>query len=138
MKYNNKKRKKEKDIIKNELLCKLYAIAFIKIYIYKYVHFAHFNNQEFIYQEEMIKAINKNGNTEVIKMIKIYIFKVFYYLLGNYHDFIKYNYQNHGIYFIGDNDIKDIIERFKNNEETMLNYYMIPNDKENGFKIFKQ
>ena len=37
--YNNRKEDKDKKVIKNELICQLYAIAYIKIYLYKYAKF---------------------------------------------------------------------------------------------------
>ena len=128
--YNNRK---EKKVMKNELLCELYAIAFIKIYIFKYVYFSHFKNQEFIYFEEVLNAINGNANTEVRQMIKIYAFKVFFYLLGNYQDFINYNYKNHQINFFD-----DLKERFVEKKEAMLSFYMLPNVDADKLKIFKE
>ena len=69
--YNN--RKEGKKDIKNDLLCQLYAIAYIKIYLYKYADFSYRCNQQFIDFEEVLKAINGNAKTEVRQMLKIYV-----------------------------------------------------------------
>ena len=131
--YNNRKDDKDKVPIKNELICQLYAIAYIKIYIFKYVHFSHFNNQEFSNFEEVLSAINGEGQTPVRQMIKIYAFKVFFFILENYQNFANYNYKNHQINFF--DDLKD---RFVEKKEAMLSFYMLPNVDENKFNIFKE
>ena len=131
--YNNRKEEKDKKVIKNELLCELYAIAYIKIYISKYVHFSHYNNQDFIHFEEVLKAINGNAKTEVRTMIKIYAFNNFFHILGNYQTFSNYNYKNHQINFF--DDLKD---RFNEKKQAMLSFYMLPNVDENKLNVFKE
>ena len=129
--YKNKK-EGNKDI-NNDLICGLYSIAYIKIYLFKYAYFSHFNNQQFIYYKEVLDTIIGDAKTEVRKMIKIYVFKIFFYLLGNYQEFVGYNYKNHQILFF--DDLKD---RFNENKEAMLSFYMLPNAEENKFEIFKE
>ena len=128
--YNDKKEGKKN--IRNDLICQLFAIAYIKIYLYKYVYFSHFHNQEFIHSEEVLKAINGNAKTEVRQMIKIYVFKIFFHILGNYQDFAKYNYKKHQIEFF--DELKD---RFVEKKEAMLSYYMLPNVDQQKLQIFK-
>ena len=129
--YNDRKEGKKQ--IRNDLICQLYSIAYIKIYIFKYVYFSHFNNQEFIHFDEVLKAINGNAKTEVRQMIKIYAFKIFFYILGNYQDFAGYNYKNHQINFF--DELKD---RFVEKKEAMLSFYMLPNADKNKLDLFKE
>ena len=107
--YND--RKEGKKIIKNELLCQIYSIAYIKIYLFKFVFFSHHNNIQFNDFEEILKAINGEEKNEVREMIKIYIFKVFFYILGNYHEFYNYDFVNHKINFF--DEIKQRLEEKK-------------------------
>ena len=128
--YNERKEKKEDN--KNDLICELYAIAYIKIYMFKYITFTYKHYQLLTNYEEILKAIEGNGRTNVRKMIKIYAFKVFYYLINNYQDFKDYNYKNHQINFF--DELKDT---FIENKVAMLSYYMLPNDKEK-MEVFKE
>ena len=128
--YNNRKEKKED--INNDLICELYAIAYIKIYMFKYINFTYKNYQLLSKYEEILKAIEGNAKTNVRKMIKIYAFKVFFYLLGNYQDFKDYNYKNHQINFF--DELKDT---FIENKIAMLNYYMLPNNNDK-MQVFKE
>ena len=128
--YNNRKEKKEDT--NNDLICELYSIAYIKIYMYKYISFTYKNFQLLSRYEEILKAIEGNAKTNVRKMIKIYAFKVFFKLMGNYQDFKDYNYKNHQITFF--DELKD---SFVENKVAMLNYYMLPNDKDK-MQLFKE
>ena len=127
--YNNRKEGKKE--IKNDLLCQLYAIAYVKIYLYKYSDFSFRMNQQFIDYEEVLKAINGNAKTEVRQMLKIYVFKIFFYFLGNYQEFSNYNYKMHQINFF--DELKD---RFVEKKEAMLSYYMLPNGDDAKWQIF--
>ena len=129
--YNNKKEGKTN--IKNELLCQLYSIAYIKIYLFKYVFFSHYNNNQFLDLEEILKSINGEEKNEVRQMVKIYILKVFFYIVGNYQDFYYYDFVNHKINFIG--EIKQGLEEKK---ETLINYYMLPNGQQNKLNLFNE
>jgi len=110
----------------NELLCKLYCISYIKMYLYKCIHFNHYNNQEFLYFEEIIQVIEGGANNNFRKMIKIYIFKIFFYILNNnYQDFSNYHYPNHGIKFF-----EEFKDNFNEKKEAMLSYNIYPNLEE--------
>ena len=110
----------------NELLCKLYCISYIKIYLYKCIYFNHNNNQEFLNFGDIINAIEGGAKNNFRKMIKIYIFKIFFYLLNNnYQDFSNYHYPNHGIKFF-----EDFKDNFNEKKEAMLSYNIYPNLKE--------
>ena len=128
--YNN--RKEEKEDTNNDLICELYSIAYIKIYMYKYINFTYKNFQIFSGHGEILKAIEGNAKTNVRKMIKIYAFKVFFYLIGNYQDFKDFNFKNHQINFF--DELKD---KFQENKVAMLNYYMLPNNKDK-MQVFKE
>ena len=124
--------KKEKRI-KNGLICQLYAIPYIKIYLFKYVSFSHYDFRQFIDYKNILNAINGKEKDNVRKMIKIYIFKVFFYILGNYHDFYNYNFKLHGINFF--DEFKD---RFKEKKISVFNYYMLPYRSGNKWNLFNE
>ena len=129
--YND--RKEGKKIIKNELLCQIYSIAYIKIYLFKFVFFSHHNNIQFNDFEEILKAINGEEKNEVREMIKIYIFKVFFYILGNYHDFYNYDFVNHKINFFD-----EIKQRLEEKKDILFNYFMLPNGEQNKLNLFNE
>ena len=123
--YNNKIEKKNEVII-NELICKLYCIAYVKIYLFKSIEFNHYNNQEFLNFDEIIKAIEGNAKNNFRKMIKIYVFKIFFYILkNNYYEFSNYHFPNHQITFF-----EEFKDKFEEQKEAMLSYYMLPKDEE--------
>ena len=118
-------KEQEKDKIennKNELISILYCISYIKMYLYKCIHFIHFNNQDFIDFDQINKVIEGNAKNAFRKMIKIYVFKIFFHILNNnYHEFANYHYPNHGIKFFD-----EFKEKFNEKKEAMLSYYLLP------------
>ena len=123
--YNNKKDKKNEKI-NNELICQLYCIAFVKIYLFKTIYFNHYKNQEFTGFNEVYKAIEGNAKNNFRRIIKIYVFKIFFYLLNNnYQDFKNYHYPNHDIKFF-----EEFRDKFEEKIEAMLNYYLLPRGEE--------
>ena len=131
--FNNKKEGKKEEI-KNQLICELYSIAYIKMYLYKCIYYSHNNNQQFGDIEEIVKAICGNAPNNVRLMLKIYCFKIFFYLLDkNYQDFSKYGYKGHQISFFD-----ELKGRFDENKEALLSFYMLPNTDENNFKKFRE
>ena len=116
----------------NELICKLYCISYIKMYLYKCIHFNHYNNQEFLNFDEIIQVIGRGAENNFRKMIKIYIFKIFFYILNNnYQDFSNYHYPNHGIKFF-----EEFKDNFNENKDAMLSYNIYPNLEE--YNQYKQ
>ena len=77
--------------------------------------------------------INGKSKTKIRQMMKIYIFKIFFYILGNYQDFINYNFKRHGINFF-----EEFKNRFTAKEESILSLYMQPNYEKNNLKIFNE
>ena len=123
--YNNKIEKKN-EIINNELICKLYCIAFVKIYLFKCIHFNHYNNQEFSGFDGIVEVIKGNAKNNFRKMIKIYVFKIFFYILkNNYYEFSNYHFPNHQITFF-----EEFNDKFEEQKEAMLSYYMLPKGDE--------
>ena len=130
--YKSRYEKGEK--IDNELICQLYCIAYIKLYLYKLIHFCNYDNQRIGNVEPIMNAIRGNANNEVRQMIKIYVFKIFFHILDrNYQIFSNYNYANHGIPFF-----KDLERKFDEQKKAMLNYYMIPYGDKNIYEKFKE
>ena len=114
--------KNNNDMIKNELLCKLFCISYIKLYLYKAITL-NFNNNDNIYNiDEIIKVIEGNENNNFRKMIKIYVFKIYFYLFNNnYQEFSNYNYLKYNIKFFQE-------FREKIFEKSMLTYYLAPRE----------
>ena len=59
--------KNDKDVINNELLCKLYCISYIKIYLFKTISL-NFDNYENI--DEIIRVLEGNENNNFRKILK--------------------------------------------------------------------
>ena len=127
-----KKTENNNEIINNELICKLYCIAYIKIYLFKCINYNHYNNQEFLGFDEIMKVIEGNAKNNFRKMIKIYAFKIFFYILNNnYYEFSHYHFPNHQITFF-----EEFKDKFEEKKEAMLNYYILPKDDE--FEKYKE
>ena len=54
---NTQKEEDQKEIINNELILVLYCIAYIKMYLYKCIHFAYYNRQEFMDFKQIMEVI---------------------------------------------------------------------------------
>ena len=137
----NKEREENNNIDEennNELICKLYCIAYIKMYLFKCIYYNHNNNQDFLDFNQIDETIKGNAGNAFRTVIKIYVFKIFFYLLNNnYHEFSNYHYPNHGITFFG-----DFKEKFNEKKQAMLTYYLLPigdeyNKYEEEFRIFE-
>ena len=122
--FNN--RNKEEKAKNNQLICSLYCIAFIKMYLYKSIYYLHKYNQQFLFSNDIMTAIIGNAKNRFRNIIKIYVFKIFFYLYDNfYYNIDNINYSNKGITFY-----EDVRELFNENKESMLNYYFIPIEDE--------
>ena len=118
--YKEKQNKIEKN--KNELICKLFCIAYIKMYLYKCIYYSFHNNKDFQDFKLISDVIEGNAKNKFRKMMGVYIFKIFFFLLNNnYEEFAHYHYSNHGINFY-----EEFQENFKENKKTMLTYYLLP------------
>ena len=127
--FNNRKEKNYVNI-KNEHLCELYCIAYIKMYLYKCIYYNFTKNQDFLGFDSIIKAIEGNAKNNFRKMIKLYVFKIFFYLLNNnYYDFSDYKYPNHQITFY-----EEFQGIFGEKKKEMLNYCLLPNGEEENYK----
>ena len=118
----------------NSHLCKLYCIAFIKIYLSKLVSFIFEKWEELKNIDEILSIIKKIQNKDLAKVIKIYIFKLFFNLMdNNYQQFQNYPFNKYGI------DFKKDFEKNKNTKETetMLSYFFLPLEDEEYQKYLK-
>ena len=116
--------KKDKNQNKNELLCKLYCISYIKIYLYKSISLNFFNKEHFGNFDKIIKIIEGNENNNFRNMLKIYVFKIYFYLLNNnYHEFSNYNYLKHKITFY-----EEFKPKLIDTKKSMLTYYLVPSE----------
>ena len=133
--YQNKYETKTDNFdIKNELICQLYAITYIKIYLFKYIHFYYYyyDNPGFPWFCQILDTLNIRAKKGLRQMIKIYILKILFYILGNYNDLVEYFKKNKETLFL-----EEFAERFNEKKETVLRFYMLPNVDEKKFKIFK-
>ena len=122
---SNKNDDKETNKIKNIHLCKLYSIAFVKMYLSKVVYFIKEKNKELGSCKEIMNIIQAIKNKEFSRVIKIYIFKLFYnYMDNNFEQFKSYNYKANGINFT--NEFTDIFDMIK--DEIMLTHFFLPLD----------
>ena len=124
--YKNSQEKEEnKEKINNELLLKLYCISYIKIYLYKCIHFTDSKNNEFLGFKKIMEIIKGNSKNNFRKMIKIYILKIIFHIKDqDFDEFKDYHYTQHGIDFI--DEFKDY---FSSKKKASLNYYLLPIEK---------
>ena len=112
--------------INNKKLSLLFNIAFIKCFLSDYA-FNLFNfNQEMGNMKEINESIIKgNSNNPFRTMIKLYVLKLFYNLLGNYPEFIDFNYGNYQIYYFQEKEIKNLYnpDDLYNINNPMFNIY---------------
>ena len=126
--YYNSSKKNDSSIIDNEFrymnISKLYSIAYIKLYLYKAIHFILTKKQEFMYfEDEVMGVINGESLNNFRKIIKIYIFKLLNIFLNNYQELQAFHYSTYGFKFIDEFNFKAQLNE-KNNE--ILNYYILP------------
>ena len=133
------KKKDDKEINKKENihLCKLYSLAYIKMYLSKVVYFIKEKNKEMGSCKNIINIIKNIKNKKFEKVIKIYIFKLFYsYMNNNFEQFKNYNYKANGIDFTDEFEIFDILK-----DEVMLTHFFLPlddNDYDKYQEVLKQ
>ena len=128
---DNEKNNEEQNIH----LSKLYAIAYVKMYLSKVVYFIKEKYKEMgNCQDIMNIIINELKNKKFGKVIKIYIFKLFYnYFNNNYEQFKYFNYKEKDIVFTDEfNDIFNLVK-----EEVFLRYFFLPLDDEDFTKYFE-
>ena len=131
---NSLEEEQHKQKINNELILKLYCIAYIKIYLFKCIHFIDSRNEEFTGFIEIMKIIKGNSNNNFRKMIKIYIFKIIFYILDrDYEKFKEYKYQQHEINFID-----EFKEYFSTKNKASLNYYLLPIEEYEDYKAIER
>ena len=90
----------------NKNISILFCIAFTKCFLSNYIKFLYKKNQEL----GDVKDINDNiipgyGNNLFRTTLKLYILKLFYNIIGNYNDFIKFNYDKYQIKYFENEDI---------------------------------
>ena len=74
--YKNKEEKNN-----DELICKLYCIAYVKMYLSKCIYYNYIDYQNFIKFNEIIKIIEGKANNNFRKIVKIYVFKMYFNLV---------------------------------------------------------
>ena len=115
-------------------LSKLYAIAYVKMYLSKVVYFIKEKNKEMGSPKEIMGIIQKIKNMKFARIVKIYVFKLFYnYMNKNFEEFKYFNYNAVGIPFAKDFDIFDIVK-----EEVLLTHFFLPLDTEDYSKYLEQ
>ena len=111
---------------KNKKLKKLFCLAFIRVYIYKYIHILNEHGNTKIDDSDIIKTINGNEETKVRFMIKLYTYKIIYNICGRNISKMqsneilqKFNLSNYKNYrtFIN-----------QNNTEILLENYLLPKE----------
>ena len=110
---------------KNKKMKKLFCLAYIRVYIYNYIHILKENPTK-IDDNKIIKIINGDKTTKFRFIIKLYLYKVIYNLFGR--DINKMKNKK----IMGDFHLKNYIgyEEFieKNNEEIFLSQLLLPSE----------
>ena len=131
---SSKKDDKNMNLKENIHLAKLFAIAYIKMYLSKAVFFIKEKYNEMGNCQKIIDVIKGIKNKAFCKVIKIYVFKLFYnYMNKNYEQFKNYNYKAKCIDFTDDFETFDVIK-----DEALLTYFFLPSDKDDYDKYIKE
>ena len=111
--------------IKNKKLSILFNIAFIKCFLSDYIYNLFNFNQEMGNVKEINENIIKgNGNNPFRTSIKLYVLKLFYNLIGNYSNFMNFNFGNYQIYYFQETEIKSLshLEEMNNINNKIYGY----------------
>ena len=116
------------------LLCKLYSVAYIKMYLYKFVYFIKNNYNEIDEYKEFMKTLNEIKNKNFGKVIKIYILKLLYYYLDNNLEFLNdFNFNKYNI------DVNMYFTSLYNNnkDDILITYFFLPVNQDN-YNAYKE
>ena len=116
-------------------LCKLYCVAYIKMYLDKFVFLIKNKYNELDEYKDFMKIINEIKNKNFGKVIKIYILKLLYYYLNNNLDFLNdFNFNKYNI-----DANKDFTSLYNNNkkDEILIKYFFLPLNQDN-YNNYKQ
>ena len=133
---SNKKDDKELNKKENIHICKLYSIAYVKMYLSKVVYIIKekFYDKEVTNYKKIMKIIQGLKNKAFGKVLKIYIFKLFYnYMNNNFEQFKNYNYKAKGIEFSDEFPTFDIVK-----DEILLTYFLLPSDEDDYKKYLEE
>ena len=117
-------------------ICKLYSIAYVKIYLSKVVYLIKekFEEKEVTNYKNIMKIIQSLKNKAFGKVLKIYIFKLFYnYMNNNFEQFKNFNYKAKGIEFTDEFPTFDIVK-----DEILLTYFFLPLDENDYNKYLEE
>ena len=126
--YNNDNNKQNMNI------CKLYSIAYLKIYLYKTISFIKDETKEKDEYKNILNTIQNIKNQNFKKVIKIYIFKLLYYFMNNNLEKCKtFNFDKYNIEFH-----KDFSSSFSQIKEITLKSFFLPLEDEDYKKYTEQ
>ena len=133
--YNNSQEEEEqREIINNELILKLYCISYIKIYLYKCIHFNNSKNKDDFLEFSKIMEVIMSRQNNFRKMIKIYIFKILFHIMDRDFEGLKdYHYEHNGLKFID-----EFKESFTSKKKASLSYYLLPIEKYEDYQIIER
>ena len=133
--YNNSQEEEDqREIINNELILKLYCISYIKIYLYKCIHFNNSKNKDDFLEFSKIMEVIMSRQNNFRKMIKIYIFKILFHIMDRDFEGLKdYHYEHNGLKFID-----EFKESFTSKKKASLSYYLLPIEKYEDYQIIER
>ena len=137
--------------IKNEILCKLYSITYIKVYLKNFVHLICTQYKSMKDVKYIIDKFCKLSSKNLSKVIKIYVLKLFFnYFNRNWDEMGKFNFKNHQIDFVEEllgikesdenKENKDNKENEENEKKSafLTNCFLPFNSKKDYDKYFKK
>ena len=113
----------------NSHIIKLYALTYVKIYLSKLLNYLKVRKNNLLDASEIMKIIKGKNNNNFRKVIKIYIFKLIYNDLNNFEEFQNFNFKDYNIDFAEEFN-------FKNQNQSMLNYYFLPLDNDEIYEKY--
>ena len=115
------------DKTKNKKLKKLFCLAYIRVYIYKFIHI--FNeNFSLIDPNPIIKAINGEKETKFRFMLKLYLYKIIFNIFGHNMEIIRSKKIQQKFYLNDFENYKNFLE--KDESKIYLEEFLLPKESE--------
>ena len=118
----------------NNNLSKLYAISYIKLYLKYFVNYINEKKTKIEENKVIINFICTENICNFRKVLKIYILKLFNNLSENYEQFQNYKFEEVGINFHEEFNLKNK----DNNNSNILNYCLMTLDNDNDMSNYNE
>ena len=107
----------------NKKISILFSVAFVKCFLSNYIYYLRKKNQDLGNVDDINnEIITGYGNNPFRTSMKLYILKLFYNILGNYKEFIQFNFTNYQINYFQNEDIQNLKDEENNFAHNKIMY----------------